>query len=190
MRNQVRIIAGQWRGRKISFPEKLSLRPTPDRVKETLFNWLAPFIVGARCLELFAGSAALSFESLSRHARMAIAIEMDMETVAAIKKNAEILQTTKLQDSAFQVIQENCMVWLKSTMPSEPFDIIFIDPPYADNAIIDCLHLLNMPGWLSEKAWVYFETDDPKIKDQLPIGWNIVKEKQAGQVYFYLISRK
>lgn len=183
MKNQVRIIGGRWRGRKISFPENSQVRPTPDRVKETLFNWLAPYIVDARCLELFAGSASLSFEALSRQAAVAVAVEKDTLTIRTIEKNASTLQADNIE-----IVQADCFVWLKTTQPQEPFNIIFIDPPYAIKGLPKSFLLVNSPLWLAEDALVYFESDYPIGDSDLPENWSILKQKQAGQVLYYLVQ--
>ncbi len=126
-RNHIRIIAGKWRGRKITFPSTATLRPTPDRIRETLFNWLAPHIIDARCLDLFAGSGALSFEALSRGAGIVIALEKDTKVVASLKANAEILLADNIE-----ILQTDSIHWmeihahLKESLESS-FDIIFLE---------------------------------------------------------------
>lgn len=182
MKNQVRIIGGRWRGRKISFPEHRQVRPTPDRVKETLFNWLAPYIIDAHCLELFAGSASLSFEALSRQAKTAVAVEKDRDTIQDIQKNKDILNA-----EALEIINTDCFIWLKTTQPSRPFDIAFIDPPYALNGLPESFELINNPAWLQPNALIYFESHIP-MEDQLPANWTLLKNKRAGQVLYYLVQ--
>jgi 16S rRNA (guanine966-N2)-methyltransferase len=181
MKNQVRIIGGHWRGRKLSFPANPELRPTPDRVRETVFNWLSPYIVGARCLELFAGSAAFSFEALSRNAAFAWAVEKDRASVNAIRENARLLKAESLE-----VVEADCIAWLKKS--STPFDIICVDPPYAAKLLPACFDLLDKNGWLAKDALVYFESEYPIEAASLPLGWQIIKEKRAGQVHYYLVT--
>lgn len=183
LKHLVRIVGGQWRGRKISFPENSQVRPTPDRVKETLFNWLAPYIVGARCLELFAGSASLSFESLSRQAAYVVAVEKDRDTVEAIQSNATTLKAENLK-----IVLADCLSWLKTTQPPEPFNIIFIDPPYAIKALPESFALVNTPDWVAPGTLIYFESDITFAKTDLPNNWELLKNKKAGQVLYHLVK--
>lgn len=177
-RNQLRIIGGQWRSRRISFPSAADLRPTPDRVRETLFNWLGPHLDGASCLDCFAGSGILSFEALSRGAAHAVAIENNRQLSELLKKHAAELGTTQLK-----VIHTNATHWLKKD--PRPYDVIFLDPPYRSNQLPICLPLLNA-GWCHLNTLVYFESNYPLAEQNIPSSFEIMKEKKAGQVYFYL----
>jgi 16S rRNA (guanine966-N2)-methyltransferase len=180
--NHVRIIGGSFRGRKISFPDTLELRPTPDRVKETVFNWLAPYIRDSLCLDLFAGSGALSFEAVSRGALKVTALEYNPVVVAALKAEALHLKTNNLD-----IIQTDTLQFLK-TKPTA-FDIIFVDPPYKADRLFPCFTLLKNNGWLKPDALIYYEADHPVPAEQLP-DWEILKEKRAGNVYYYLACNK
>lgn len=184
MKNQVRIIGGTLRGRKINFPSKKDLRPTPDRVRETVFNWLSPAIIQAHCLELFAGSAAFSFESLSRLAASVYTVEKDAEVVSEIKKNKELLKLDNMQ-----IIQADCIQWLQNTKPPVLFNIVFIDPPYSGNLLLSCFELLARNLWIAEGGKIYFENNEPIVAEALPRDWKIIKEKRAGQVYYYLAEK-
>src|SRR4051812_41703413 len=120
-RNRVRIIAGQWRSRLVRFPEAPGLRPTPDRVRETLFNWLGQHLDGLSCLDLFAGSGALGFEALSRGARRVVMVERDRATAAALRASAQSLEAANVE-----IIESDAMRFL--AQPREAFDVVFVDP--------------------------------------------------------------
>ncbi|MGA0053810.1 MAG: 16S rRNA (guanine(966)-N(2))-methyltransferase RsmD [Steroidobacteraceae bacterium] len=125
--NEVRIIAGQWRGRKIRFPAGTAIRPTPDRVRETLFNWLAPMIRGARVLDAFAGSGALGLESASRGAASVVCLETDGRCVTALQERCREWGAAQVD-----IVRADALRWLAATRPSasEPFDLVFLDPPF------------------------------------------------------------
>jgi 16S rRNA (guanine966-N2)-methyltransferase len=176
--NQVRIIGGKWRGRKIHFPLTPELRPTPDRVRETLFNWLAPKMMGATCLDLFAGSGALSFEALSRGAYSVVALEKQSLIISNIQKTAGILAAENLT-----LLRQDALTYLKG--PPTAFDIVFIDPPYKSDLLGACLSLLTEKGWLKEGALLYFESDLEK-KFTTPPTLNLLREKKAGKVCYFL----
>jgi 16S rRNA (guanine966-N2)-methyltransferase len=182
--NQLRIIAGIWRGRKLSFPDVDGLRPTGDRIRETLFNWLAPEIQGARCLDLFAGSGALGIEALSRGAATSVMIERDAKAAAQLKQNLEIL---KAADG--RVINDNTLSVLQKGNQDEPYHIVFIDPPFQLNlwqAVIDALEAGN---WLADNATIYLESgrDD---EYHAPINWQLHRDKHAGAVSYRLFYRE
>ena len=130
--NQLRIIGGSHRRRNISFPTSDGLRPTGDRIRETLFNWLEPEIAGTNCLDLFAGSGALGFESLSRGARAATLLETNKSVVMNLRNN-----TTKLGFTNVRIIRAEARQWLISEVASDPFDVVFVDPPFADHRLSD-----------------------------------------------------
>lgn len=183
--NQIRIIAGKWRGRRLSFPSIPDLRPTPDRVRETLFNWVSTRIVDANCLDLFAGSGALSFEALSRGALKVVAIEKNLMVIAALETSAQQL---KVDREVLEVILADALEWLKHKSVT-PFDLVFLDPPYSLELCAPCMQLLFERGWLKPNAWVYFEQDKPFDEALFPSGhWRLIKAKQAGQVYYYLAT--
>ena len=180
---QVRIIAGHWRGRKLSFPDKEGLRPTPDRVRETLFNWLQADISGAKCLDLFAGSGALGFEAASRGAESVVMLDRDVETITALKENAQLLQAEQVRikaDDAIQYLQSN----------KQEFDVVFIDPPYQAGLVASCCELLEQQHCLSNHAKIYLEYDVQDEITGLPENWHCEKNKKAGQVAYQLYSRK
>jgi 16S rRNA (guanine966-N2)-methyltransferase len=176
---KIRIIAGKWRGRKLDVIDSPDLRPTPDRIRETLFNWLQQEIVGARCLDLFAGTGALAFEALSRGAAEVFMIESNPKIVETLKQHAETLgcegHTIQLADATS---------WLKQGING--FDIIFLDPPFRQGYIEQCCVLIQEESLLKSNGLVYIESEK-SIK--LPEGWNIKKQTRAGQVQSLLIQR-
>ena len=181
-RGTVRIIGGQWRGRKLKVPNIPHLRPTPDRVRETVFNWLAPYIVGAHCLDLFAGSGALGFEALSRGAA----------SVVMVDQSAAVVHT--LEEACVQLKTERASVLCIDApeglyQPMHPFDIIFLDPPYQSSLLLhSCFFLNKNPGFLSQPARFYLESDHEILENELPLGFRVVKSDCAGQVYYYLVK--
>lgn len=177
--NKLRIIAGRWRGVPISFPPQTELRPTPDRVRETLFNWLQPVIVGARCLDLFAGSGALGFEALSRGAREVVCVDRDKNVVRHLLETS-----TKLRAEGFTALASDAIDFLEGT-PSA-FDIVFLDPPYASTVLSDALLQLAQ-GWLTPQALIYVEAPADGGVPAAPSGWSVHRSKRAGQVGYHLL---
>jgi 16S rRNA (guanine966-N2)-methyltransferase len=176
--SKIRIIAGKWRGRKLEVVDAPGLRPTPDRVRETLFNWIQQEIVGARCLDLFAGTGALGFEALSRDASEVIMIESDAKAVEYLNQHAKLLKSEN------QTIQlANAMSWLKQG--AKGFDIIFLDPPFKQGYIEKCCAIIKDESLLNANGLVYIESE--KHLD-IPEGWQIKKQKDAGQVQSLLIE--
>lgn len=183
---QLRIIAGQWRGRKLSFPSQESLRPTPDRVRETLFNWLQTVVTGSQCLDLFAGSGALGFEAASRGANRVLMLEQDGHTVSALRQNVKLLEASQVEVRAGDVL-----TYLKAGLDTKarPYDLVFIDPPYRLGLVPACCQLLESEGWLSEGARIYLECDADELLENIPQQWHCLKSKKAGQVGYYLYGR-
>ncbi|ATA19724.1 16S rRNA m(2)G-966 methyltransferase [Gibbsiella quercinecans] len=178
---QIRIIGGQWRGRKLPVPNSPGLRPTTDRVRETLFNWLAPVIQGARCLDCFAGSGALGLEALSRYAGSATLLEFERPVAQQLEKNLALLQ------GHGQVINTNTLNWLAGD--GEPFDVVFLDPPFRKGLLADTVQLLEQQGWLADEAWVYVEAEAESAAADVPVNWALHREKVAGQVAYRLYIR-
>lgn len=177
--NTLRIIGGQWRGRKLRFADGEGLRPTTDRVRETLFNWLQPVITGARCLDLFSGSGALGLEALSRGAGEVVFIERNPKAVKALKDNLALLHA-----SGATVHQADALAWLRGNV--NPFDVIFLDPPFRQNLLAPALKLLAECGWAADGACVYIELESEHGEPELPQGWDLHRSKKAGQVSYYL----
>jgi 16S rRNA (guanine966-N2)-methyltransferase len=180
-RNRLRIIGGDWRSRVVVFADAPDLRPTPDRVRETLFNWLQPTLVGAKCLDLFAGSGVLGFEALSRGATTVTALELAPQAVAAIRANIATLQTDKLR-----LEPRNALDWLRANAQQQRFDVVFLDPPFAENLHGECCRLLAEQQWLAPRAVIYLESDASLDTIELPQGWKLIRHKRAGAVHYGL----
>jgi 16S rRNA (guanine966-N2)-methyltransferase len=185
--NQVRIIGGRYRGRKIIFPALADLRPSPDRVRETLFNWLAPTIQGTRCLDLFAGSGVLGFEALSRGADYLVCCDQSATVIATLEENAERLLGPEKQEK-IKILRTSAPECLKTLHNLGPFDLVFLDPPFHQNQVPWCCELLENQHLLTNDAQVYIETESSLLTLVLPTEWEISRKKQAGQVAYYLIS--
>ena len=177
--NQLRIIGGRHRGRRLSFPDQPGLRPTSDRVRETLFNWVAPLIEGARCLDLFAGSGALGFEALSRGAGEVVLIERAPAVARQLRANAQMLGAVNLQ-----VHETDALAWLDCD--GEPFELIFLDPPFAEGLLAPAIERLDRHGWLAPEARVYLEAPIQVGFPPLPASWELIRDKTAGQVRYGL----
>jgi 16S rRNA (guanine966-N2)-methyltransferase len=175
----LRIIGGRWRGVPIVFPERPELRPTPDRVRETIFNWLQPVIADSRCLDLFAGSGALGFEALSRGAAQVVLVDRDRQIVEQLRATA-----TKLGTHQAECIVSDAQHFLAQT-PS-PFDIVFLDPPYASGVLTEICKRLS-EGWLAASALVYLEAPAAAGLPPLPAAWTVHRSKTAGQVGYHLL---
>lgn len=174
---EVRIIGGAWRSRRIRFPDRPGLRPTPDRVRETLFNWLEQDITGKHCLDLYAGSGALGFEAASRGARHVVMVERDAAALQALRANSEALQA-----AAVEVVRADALEFLKNHHGR--FDVVFLDPPFADGHWPQLL--AQLPAILARGGLVYCER--AQALDALQ-GWEIVKSGRAGQVSHQLLKR-
>ena len=179
----LRIIGGDWRSRKLPIAEVPGLRPTPDRVRETLFNWLQTEIPGARCLDVFAGSGALGFEAASRGAKEVVMLEKDRLAGKVLAENIRLLKAGNIQ-----LLQTDAMQWLETT--GERFDIVFIDPPYASELQAQTCRLLEQQHWLNDNAHIYLELSSQQALPELPQNWQILKGKKAGEVGYYLFQRQ
>ncbi len=179
-RNSVRIIGGGWRGRRVNFPTLPDLRPTPDRVRETLFNWLQHSIVDARCLDLFAGSGALGLEALSRGAKAVTFVEQAQ--MAARGLQAEL---KRLGGAAKASVMEMGAARFLRT-PGEPFDVVFLDPPFGRSALAEFIPLLDAGDWVKPGGWVYLEGEKSGGVPGLPSHWELLKSKSAGEVGYHL----
>ena len=180
-RNRLRIIGGDWRSRVLQFAEVSDIRPTPDRIRETLFNWLQFEITGARCLDLFAGSGALGFEALSRGAAQVTAFEQNHAAVQGIRANCTLLDTRKLE-----LIEANAMDRLQHGNAPAPYDIVFVDPPFASGFYESCFQHLQARGWLAPGACIYVEAAQPLSSFNVPASWQLQREKRAGDVHYGL----
>jgi 16S rRNA (guanine966-N2)-methyltransferase len=180
----LRIIGGTWRGRRLRFPPQDEIRPTPDRVRETLFNWLAQRVPGARCLDLFAGSGALGLEALSRGAAEVTFVERDIAAVRELRA-----RLTEWGASGAQVEHNDALRFLTGRPPVKAFDIVFLDPPFTSNLLADSARLLEEQHWLSANALIYVETDVSTGLPVLPQTWQVTKAKEAGAVGYHLLAK-
>lgn len=177
--NRVRVIGGQWRGRSLVVPPLPAVRPTPDRVRETLFNWLQSTIAGARCLDLFAGTGALGIEALSRGAAEVVFVDQAPQVGRHLRATLETLRA----DNA-SVHVADAMQYLQGA--PRPFDIVFLDPPFESDLLAGILERLAR-GWLAPEAFVYVECPADKDLPALPSGWQVHRAKRAGQVGYHLL---
>lgn len=178
----VRIISGLWRGRKLPVYDAEGLRPTTDRVKETLFNWLATDIPHSRCLDLFAGSGGLGFEAASRQASHVTMLELNKSAKQQLSKNV-----IDLKASNIDVLQQDALLFLQQS--GEPYDVVFIDPPFRQDLLDKTIELLAENNWLSTEALIYIETEKELKLPSLPQDWQLHREKTAGQVCYRLYQR-
>ena len=179
-RNSVRIIGGGWRGRRVAFPDLPGLRPTPDRVRETLFNWLQQAVAGSRCLDLFAGSGALGLEALSRGAMQVVFVEQAVAAARGLKEQLRRLGG----DLKGRVMEMGAARFLRT--PEEPFDIVFLDPPFGRDALAEYVPMLDEGNWLKVGGLVYLENAKTAGTPKLPAHWEIIKSKAAGEVGYHL----
>lgn len=181
----IRIIAGKWRGRQIKVLPHIGVRPTPSRVRETVFNWLMGSIIDATCLDLFAGSGALGFESLSRGAKHVTFVDAQIPIIKAIKSTATLLNATHECDT---VLSDGLSFLRHAKTNQKPLDIIFLDPPFATDLLSKTLALLANHSFVSEKTLLYIESEKALVPDSLPVGWQILKQKIAGEVAYHLVQ--
>ena len=176
--NRVRIIGGEWRSRLITFPPRRDLRPTPDRVRETLFNWLGQDLTGRTCLDLFAGSGALGFEAASRGARRVVMVESDVETFRALQASRELLKA-----GAVELTRADAIEFLRSDARS--YDVVFLDPPFRS----DCWQRIAplLPRRLGPEALVYYESAPEREPGP---AWEVHRQGMAGQVRYQLLKAR
>jgi len=180
-RNRFRIIGGQWRSRVLSFPPVPGLRPTPDRIRETVFNWLSTQVPGARCLDLFCGSGALGLEALSRGASSVLFVDQSEPALASIREHLALLGS----DSG-RCERGNARQFL--SRGSGQVDVIFADPPFDQEWATELCTLLHEGGWLAPGARVYLETPASRGEPELPPGWQLLRSSRAGGVLASLLS--
>jgi 16S rRNA (guanine966-N2)-methyltransferase len=180
----LRIIGGRHRGRKLRFPAGVDIRPTPDRVRETLFNWLQQRIAEARVLDLFAGSGALGLEALSRGAAQVTFIEKDRRAAAAIES-----LTREWQEGAASIVCTDALGWLaQAPRDATPFDIVFLDPPYDADLLSATAAALAGSGRLAPDARIYLESRSREPLPPLPDGWRSLRDGRAGEVGYHLFA--
>lgn len=180
LQNQVRIIAGTLRGRALQVVDETGLRPTPSRVRETLFNWLQNDIVDSLCLDLFAGSGALGFEAASRGASQVVMVEKAKAAIELLEQNKSLLDV-----KAAKIMKLDAMSFLSSW--GEPvFDIVFLDPPYGENILVPIMKKLVENKLVSSGSLIYFEDDAEDVINNIPIELTLLKNKKAGSVHYFL----
>lgn len=179
----LRIVAGNLRGSRLGVPDVKDLRPTSDRVRETVFNWLAPVIVGARCLDLYAGTGALGIEALSRGAAHCVFVERERGLCELLRKNLARLRVTDAR-----VVNDDAQGFLAAPVPAEAFDLVFLDPPFSANLWTATALRLEQAGRLCAGAYVYVETPADAVFEP-PAGWSPYREGHAGAVRFALYRR-
>ena len=172
----VRIIGGDWRGRKLPVMNQNGLRPTSDRVRETLFNWLQFELPGARCLDAFSGSGALGFEALSRGASQVVMIEKQGAVAKQLQANVDLLKAANAQ-----IVNADSLSWLSQTA-QQTFDIVFVDPPFGLGLVEPTLQGLFEGNWLNHQAWLYIEQEKALDWPSMPEGWVLHREKTTSQV--------
>jgi 16S rRNA (guanine966-N2)-methyltransferase len=189
--NRVRIIGGTWRSRVLKFPDADGLRPTPDRVRETLFNWLGQNLAGLSCLDLFAGSGALGFEAASRHAERVVMIEQDRAVYASLQKNAGELEApaqsapASANPARLHLQRADALEWIGAAQRAHEakYDVVFVDPPYQSGLLAPVF--AQLPRLLNAKARIYAESAEP-FKPQ---GYTAIRSGAAGQVHYQLLQQ-
>lgn len=176
----IRLISGKYRGRKLPVLMADGLRPTTDRVKETLFNWLIPYIQNSECLDCFAGAGSLGFEAVSRGAASATLLELNKDAAKQLQTNKQTLSADNIN-----IHNTDSLNYLKSA--NTKFDLIFIDPPFNQGLANKTIKLLE-PEWFADNAIIYVEVEQNATLT-IPENWQLLKEKQAGQVSYYLYQR-
>lgn len=177
---QLRIIAGVWRGRRLGFPEAPGLRPTPDRVRETLFNWLQGVIEGSRCLDVYAGSGALGLEAASRGAGAVQLVEADALVCKALRENIALLDARHVR-----LAQQDAGAYLEHC--DQDFDIVFLDPPFRRGMLAGVIDVLYRRDLVKPGGYVYIESEAELGEPVLPEGWVMERARQAGDVGYYLV---
>lgn len=177
----VRIIAGEWRGRRLPVPDLPGLRPSGDRSRETLFNWLQGKLAGARCLDLFAGTGVLGLEAVSRGAAAAVLVEKDRTAAAQLRATASLLQASNVD-----IVHTDALAWLQK-QPAGSFDLVFIDPPFGQGLVEAALNLLKEGEILQRSGLVYLETARSEAIPALSPAWEVLREKTLGEVRMYLL---
>ncbi|QTS83556.1 16S rRNA (guanine(966)-N(2))-methyltransferase RsmD [Coxiella endosymbiont of Amblyomma nuttalli] len=185
LQGKVRIIGGKWRGRGLVFPEVSNLRPTGNRVRETVFNWLMPYIVGANCLDLFAGSGAFGFEALSRGATHVTFIDHSDQIINALRKNAAILKAINVE-----FIRNACLFDFPLLKKNISFDIIFLDPPFRQGFIRKAGEWLEKIQIMSDHAFIYVEVEKDLKPLPVPENWTIYRRRATGALSYNLFLRR
>ena len=179
----VQIMAGQWKGKKLSVVNEVGLRPTLSRVKETLFNWLMHDIQGADVLDCYTGSGSLTFEAASRYARRVIAIDNNKKAIAMLNSNKKILQAEQIQ-----CVEDNTLHYLKQ-QATESFDVIFLDPPFHQGLLNPSMALLEKNGYLKAQCCIYMEYEKALQDLQIPESWILYRKKETKTMIYALYKK-
>lgn len=177
---ELRIIGGEWRSRKLRFPDAGGVRPSPARTRETLFNWLNFYLAGSDCLDLFAGSGALGLEALSRGAARATLVDHTPALAQALRDNLRLLKSEK-----GTVVCQDVLGYL-SNRQRPPFDLVFMDPPFRQGWLEKLFPLLESEQWVNPRGWVYVEHESELRTPSVPASWQLHRQKTAGQVTYSL----
>ncbi|WP_440055056.1 16S rRNA (guanine(966)-N(2))-methyltransferase RsmD [Pseudoalteromonas sp. T1lg65] len=180
----IRIISGQHRGRKLPVHDIEGLRPTTDRVKETLFNWLMNTVRDSRVLDCFAGAGSLGFEAQSRFAKHCLFLELDKQAAQQLSKNAQLLKSSNCK-----INNVDALAYLASNTDGQQFDVVFVDPPFRKQLLEPCCQQLESQAWLDDNAYIYVEYEQ-ELSPTLPSTWQLIKEKKAGQVISALYQKR
>lgn len=183
MTNKLRIIGGEWRSRQIVFDDAPGLRPTPARVRETLFNWLQADVENSRCLDLYSGSGALGFEAASRGAKRVVQVESNAKACQKLKDNIATLRAKQIE-----VLSQDVGRYLQGS--AENFDLVFLDPPFGRDLATATCRQLEQQGWLAAYAKIYVEVERNLTLVDMPANWRLLKDKAAGEVGYYLFQRQ
>jgi 16S rRNA (guanine966-N2)-methyltransferase len=180
--NSVSIIAGQWRGTKLHVANVNGLRPTSARIRETLFNWLQNDIRDSHCLDLFTGSGALGLEAASRGAATVTLVDEHLQLCQQLQKTIERLKANQVT-----VVRQSALRFLKNK--ASAYNLVFLDPPFQTQLLKPCCQALEYNGWLAENAKIYIETSKHTLLDELPVNWQQLRSKIAGEVSYHLFQR-
>ena len=181
--SKIKIIGGKWKGTNLTFCDEPELRPTGNRIRETLFNWLQPNVHGSICLDLFAGSGCLGLEALSRGAFKCVMVEKNKRVINHLAENIEKLS------SSTELIHDDALNYLSSKEPSKTFDIVFLDPPFDSTIYESTMRTLELNHWLSHDALIYIEARSDSSMFQIPDNWSLFRKQVAGNVRYMLYSR-
>lgn len=183
MPSKLRIIGGEWRSRQIIFEDSPGLRPTPARVRETLFNWLRQDVIASKCLDLFAGSGALGLEAASRGAQSVLQVDNNAQVCRNLKANCD-----KLSAQQIKVVQQDVFRFLAGD--AQKHDLVFLDPPFGQGLVGTTCRWLEDKEWLAAQAKIYVEKEKNGLLDDVPEHWTELKHKTAGNVEYYLFARQ
>lgn len=183
MKSKLRIIAGNWRSRQLIFEDTPGLRPTPARIRETVFNWLQHDVKGSHCLDLYTGSGALGFEAASRGAKTVVLVENNAQACRLIKEN-----TLKFAAQQIKIIQNDVFRFLAGD--AKQFEVVFLDPPFFKDLAQQTCHWLEDKGWLANNAKIYVEVEKQLLLDNMPENWQCMNEKTSGEVSYYVFVRR